>query len=384
MAITAECTCGKKFQAKDEYEGRRAICPACRREFIFQAAGIPVFEELPASAPVIPPIPIEGDDDPCQPESEGTAARRLWKDPVIVIGAAVPSTILLVFFVYLFHEHRTKAFHRHVYALKLEVDNLAKSGQSRAALDKCEEILGLVGDSTKADVKMRGYADVARKTKERLRVAVQKSIEEEENARRAKADAERRAEADRLAAKARVVVIPTSDMQLYAEKFAELNIVTAIKRIKGLSDYKITELSVSPHDGEARKIPWLWEATANVSLSEQPDKSVAPVRVSMTWRFLYQFRPDSRGSEYWREVTSPLTGETSRTHFEGSEWTEEFRSTVTAKWTEVFQQHGRDTRTDRTLTAEQKRADLNARKESLCESLNISREELQEILETTE
>ena len=103
----------------------------------------------------------------------------------------------------------------------------------------------------------------------------------------------------------------------------------------------------------------------------------------MTWRFLYQFKPDSRGSECWREVTSPLTGETGRTHFELSEWTEEFRSSVTAKWTVVFQQHDRETRSDRTLTEEDKRADLIARKESLSETLNITRQELQEILETT-
>jgi hypothetical protein len=43
MAIRAVCECGKKFEAKDEYEGRRAICPSCKREFVFQRGGIPVF-----------------------------------------------------------------------------------------------------------------------------------------------------------------------------------------------------------------------------------------------------------------------------------------------------------------------------------------------------
>jgi hypothetical protein len=173
-------------------------------------------------------------------------------------------------------------------------------------------------------------------------------------------------------------------MQFYAEKFADLNVMTALNRIKNLSDYKITGLSVSAHNGGNRKIPWLWEATANVSVSEQPDKSVAPLRVSMSWRFLYQFKPDSRGSECWREVTSPLTGETDRIHFELSECTKEFRSEATAKWTAVFEQHDRDTRSDRTLAREEKRADLISRKESLSETLNISPQELQEILESTD
>jgi hypothetical protein len=54
MAITAVCACGKRFSARDEYEGRRAICPACKREFIFQAAGIPIFEEVRSESAVIP------------------------------------------------------------------------------------------------------------------------------------------------------------------------------------------------------------------------------------------------------------------------------------------------------------------------------------------
>ena len=186
MTIKAQCACGKGFQAKDEYEGRRAICPACKREFIFQAAGIPVFEEMPTSAPAIPPIQIDGDDDQCQPEPrpEEPSARRFWKDPIVVVGAAVPSTILSVFFGYLYHEHRTKEFHRHVYELKVEVDSLVKSDQPRAALEKCDEILDVIGDPAGADVKMRGYADVARKMKDRLRLAVQKQTEKEDDARR--------------------------------------------------------------------------------------------------------------------------------------------------------------------------------------------------------
>jgi hypothetical protein len=84
MAIRAVCECGKKFEAKDEYEGRRAICPSCKREFVFQRAGIPIFQdvlELP------PPLP--------------EPSRRFWKDPIIIYGWGTPLLALLLFGCYL-------------------------------------------------------------------------------------------------------------------------------------------------------------------------------------------------------------------------------------------------------------------------------------------
>jgi hypothetical protein len=172
MSIHAVCECGKKFEAKDEYEGRRAICPSCKREFVFQRAGIPIFQEVLELPPPLP-IRVDDDDNYCQPESPPTPepSRPFWKDPIVVIGAAVPTAILAVFFVYLYFEHKTKEFHRHVYELKLEIDDLVKSGQSLAALAKCDEVLTVIGDTTKNDDKMCGYADVVRKTRDRLQFA---------------------------------------------------------------------------------------------------------------------------------------------------------------------------------------------------------------------
>jgi hypothetical protein len=83
MTIHAACECGKRFRAKDEYEGRRAICPACRREFIFKREGIPVFEE--AKEP--PPIPaIKAEDEGPEPDGTTDPRRPFWKDPIIVFG----------------------------------------------------------------------------------------------------------------------------------------------------------------------------------------------------------------------------------------------------------------------------------------------------------
>ena len=99
MAIKVTCECGKRFQAKDEYEGRRAICPACRREFVFQRQGIPVFNEVTEP----PPFPANRTEEDEEPKQEGSTeiCQPFWKDPIIVIGSAVPLLILVGFIVYL-------------------------------------------------------------------------------------------------------------------------------------------------------------------------------------------------------------------------------------------------------------------------------------------
>ena len=92
MAINVTCECGKRFEAKDEYEGRRAICPSCRREFVFQRQGIPVFHEV-----VEPSLAtLQTHQDELERQEPTEVSRRFWKDPVVVIGAAVPTLILAV------------------------------------------------------------------------------------------------------------------------------------------------------------------------------------------------------------------------------------------------------------------------------------------------
>jgi hypothetical protein len=99
MSIKAVCECGKKFQAKDEYEGRRAICPSCRREFVFQRDGLPVFHE------VIEPLPIEIDVEKPEPVKTSAPSRRFWNDPVVVFGWGTPVLALLAFFGYVAWQH---------------------------------------------------------------------------------------------------------------------------------------------------------------------------------------------------------------------------------------------------------------------------------------
>ena len=86
MAITITCDCGKRFRAKDEYAGRRGICPACKREFVIQAPA----DLLVIADPLVDP---SGDSV--------TVKSPWWKDRVVVAGVALPSAILLASFGYL-------------------------------------------------------------------------------------------------------------------------------------------------------------------------------------------------------------------------------------------------------------------------------------------
>jgi hypothetical protein len=95
MPITFTCECGKKFQAKGEHAGRRAICPSCRRQITFPVQGGP--EPEPAPEPtVFTSIPTE--DGKPKPPAQTDATRPFWKDPIVVGGGVVPTVILLVFF----------------------------------------------------------------------------------------------------------------------------------------------------------------------------------------------------------------------------------------------------------------------------------------------
>ena len=94
------CECGKRFQARGEYAGKRAKCPACKREFLFPVPSA-VAPEKPAVPPLLPTIRTD-EEKPTQPES--LEFRMPWrKAPIIVIGAAVPSLILGAFVGYLAH-----------------------------------------------------------------------------------------------------------------------------------------------------------------------------------------------------------------------------------------------------------------------------------------
>ena len=135
MSIVFSCPCGKDFNAKIELAGKRALCPQCRREFVIPNQSVfgsiepTALADPPEPTPNMPPVFAVPVSDATirhiQPED---APRPFYRDPIIVVGATIPTLILTAFFGYLYFEHRTKEYHRRVYALKLEADSLEKQG----------------------------------------------------------------------------------------------------------------------------------------------------------------------------------------------------------------------------------------------------------------
>jgi hypothetical protein len=315
MAIEFRCECGKRFQAADEYEGRRAICPKCRQEFIFQRGGIPVFHEVPTE---VPPLQVEIDsaDDCYQPAqaAQETPVRPFWKDPVVIGGSIIPVAVLSAFFVYLYREHQTKEFHRHVYELKVEADALAKSGQTFVAMDRYEDVMAAIGDPSTADSKMRGYHGVAIMARDKIRMAIAAKNAQEEADRKANADAAM-AEAERRA-KAASEPLAIEDMPVAAEMFITLLISGALKESPKVANFKISSVDVEHMPDDPRKLSWIWKGTLTVALAmRSPRPGSVPRKSSVNLISLFRYAPDGRSpGEFWRESVDFLTGEKRRTN----------------------------------------------------------------------
>jgi hypothetical protein len=113
MAIKFSCgSCGKELTAKEEHGGKRARCSACGA---ISRVPIPTSQDAATSPRPVPPALTQNKSEkkdrqatanepepfmPVLPDG-GDKRRPLWKDPVVVIGAAVPLLILIVFFGYL-------------------------------------------------------------------------------------------------------------------------------------------------------------------------------------------------------------------------------------------------------------------------------------------
>ena len=105
MSITAQCECGKKFKARDEYGGRRAICTVCRREFVFPLPSTP--EQLP---PLVEPNPSPSpasvvEQVSAEEKAPPQGSRPWWKDKIIVFGGGAPLLGLVVFSGYVAWPH---------------------------------------------------------------------------------------------------------------------------------------------------------------------------------------------------------------------------------------------------------------------------------------
>ena len=88
MPIQFGCqVCGEKIATPDELAGKVIRCPTCNNK-----VGVPM--------PVLELLAIRAMEEPLVRRAEPTS-RRFWHDPVVVIGATVPTVILVAFIAYL-------------------------------------------------------------------------------------------------------------------------------------------------------------------------------------------------------------------------------------------------------------------------------------------
>jgi hypothetical protein len=112
--IVVTCDCGETVGVSDDLVGTVIRCPACH-----QPVSVSVF---------VPSLVIAGKPPP-------DPKRPFWKDPIVVVGSAIPALILAVFFGYLSHERSEEEFRGRINAWKAKADRLALGGQTRAAYD---------------------------------------------------------------------------------------------------------------------------------------------------------------------------------------------------------------------------------------------------------
>jgi hypothetical protein len=181
VAIEFSCRCGAELRVRDENAGRRAKCPRC--------AAILDIPDRPAE-PIVrveTDAPLSRRSAPVEQESQALAKpKRFYRDPVVLVGAAVPTAILVAFFSYLFIKHSQEKFRADIARMKVEADEAAGRGENARALEKYQALLALAGTDDPGDEVTRASIEQARSARDRLNPIVK--------AEREKAEAKRRAE----------------------------------------------------------------------------------------------------------------------------------------------------------------------------------------------
>jgi hypothetical protein len=193
MPIPVTCQCGGKFTAKDKAAGRIVPCPKCGRPVeipsLFFARDDPFRigvdpSDPPGSAYEPFPVAIDYSDPPDPPEVK--AKRAYWKDPVVLIGTAVPTLVLLAFVAYLVNQRIESGFRERIAHLRAEADQLAADGRMVAAYEEYDALLEYAGDRDPGDNSTRAHIESAKRSKDKLWPTVKAERDRLEDARQAK------------------------------------------------------------------------------------------------------------------------------------------------------------------------------------------------------
>jgi hypothetical protein len=188
--IRFQCaSCGKRLAVKEQYVGWPTKCLACgtvlkvpptKTEWppkaVSRTPAAPDPTTPPATDQAVPdvPAPIESAEPPVV-ESK----RPLWKDPVVVVGTAVPTLIMVWFFGYLVVEHIQRGFYEHAIALKAEADELERTGQHRQAFGRYEDVMTMIKGKLSGGGPYDELFEAAETSRNRLYPIVKRELDRE-------------------------------------------------------------------------------------------------------------------------------------------------------------------------------------------------------------
>jgi hypothetical protein len=281
MAINFSCaSCGKRLKAPDQLAGRRSKCTRCGVnievpvETAWEVDDSPEPPSVPSALLRVVADQELGADELFRGKPlkalKGDKTRPFWKDPIMVIGTAVPATILLAFFLYLAWPVLTRS-------------------RSEQPASLAPHLAPAIAKVPAPDAEPKPKAPLTRDP------------------------------------------LPREVMPDFARLNATTLIDLVWGKVEGADGVKIHGITVRPQDADKRKIPWLWRAEASFDVLYKTG-SVRSVRFDVI--LLYHFSPDWRFWECWRKVRTLDGKLWAYHHTKGFglEWTQEFRDEILAEW----------------------------------------------------
>ena len=185
MPITVACSCGRVVKARDEHAGMRVRCLGCGAGVLVPIPERSAEQEVAVSLPVQIDATTRADDSATLPPEAGK--RPLWKDPIVVIGSAVPALIVAAFLGYLWTEKSERDFRTKLEMDIAEADRLDKNGQLFDAHQSFDRLLTLAQDR-KVDAETARELARARERHDALGIQVDRRRAEQAAIEREKAE----------------------------------------------------------------------------------------------------------------------------------------------------------------------------------------------------
>lgn len=328
--------CGGKFKVKDQFAGRKSKCPRCGAEMTVPTEDTWEEDDSPTS-------PVDAGPSPLAASSVATVAHAVQPAPLAGRDDDEPTP---------YRSPKPKPSGRNRLAVVV--------GASAAGL----VALVAIGAALITMARARAKSTPLRVAKAEVPQPVVSPPAEEK---------------------------PEEPKPYSAEEMPDVAGVWITFYIRGTLDkdpriesVKVADVEVRPGPMDQRHIPWLWEATAAVTVArKEDDPNQAPTPMSMSWRILFRLTPENKGGECWREVTDMRFGQKFRKHFGVSEWSRDFRSMVESAWNRKFREWDVEMRR-RGESNEDRARYLQDLKQSMAAEFSIGAEELQEILDATD